>query len=76
MVRNIELHSERLVDIFTGKHTIFGRVSGGIGVVNRIGLSQTDDNDRCTHSIHTYVSFSFYCRPTDDVLIQQAYTLD
>ena len=32
--------------LFSGKHTIFGRVSGGIGVVNRIGLSQTDDNDR------------------------------
>jgi len=28
------------------KHTIFGRVSGGIKVVNRMGLVATDANDR------------------------------
>lgn len=29
-----------------GKHTIFGRISKGIGVVNRIGLVETDPGDR------------------------------
>ncbi|ESN94576.1 hypothetical protein HELRODRAFT_95757 [Helobdella robusta] len=29
-----------------GKHTIFGRLSKGIQVLNRIGLVETDDNDK------------------------------
>jgi cyclophilin family peptidyl-prolyl cis-trans isomerase len=29
-----------------GKHTIFGRVSSGIMIVNRIGLVPTDSKDR------------------------------
>lgn len=29
-----------------GKHTIFGRVSGGMGVVERMGRVQTDKSDR------------------------------
>lgn len=35
-------------DLFVraGKHTIFGRVCGGIGVVNRIGMVETDSSDR------------------------------
>jgi peptidyl-prolyl cis-trans isomerase-like 1 len=28
-----------------GKHTIFGRVSSGIGTIDRIGRVQTDAND-------------------------------
>ena len=32
--------------VFTGKHTIFGRICGGIDVVNRIGLIETDPGDR------------------------------
>ncbi|KAL5484232.1 hypothetical protein EMCRGX_G020693 [Ephydatia muelleri] len=42
-----------------GKHTIFGRVSSGMSCVNRIGLVETDTNDR----------------PTDDVAIQRAYPI-
>lgn len=29
-----------------GKHTIFGRVKAGMGVVRRLGLVQTDSEDR------------------------------
>lgn len=29
-----------------GKHAIFGRVQSGMGVVKRIGLVETDRNDR------------------------------
>jgi len=40
-----------------GKHTIFGRVSRGIQVVSRIGLVETDADDK----------------PLDDVKILKAY---
>ncbi|XP_054275399.1 peptidyl-prolyl cis-trans isomerase-like 1 [Macrosteles quadrilineatus] len=40
-----------------GKHAIFGRVHSGMSVVKRIGLVETDKNDR----------------PTDDVKIVRAY---
>eukprot|EP00123_Amoebidium_parasiticum_P006985 comp17797_c0_seq1/m.17868 comp17797_c0_seq1/g.17868 ORF comp17797_c0_seq1/g.17868 comp17797_c0_seq1/m.17868 type:complete len:167 (-) comp17797_c0_seq1:705-1205(-) len=43
-----------------GKHTIFGRVSTGLAVVNRIGLVETDSKDR----------------PIDDVKILRAYPWD
>ena len=39
-----------------GKHTIFGRVSGGMTVVQRMGLVETDQTDR----------------PVDDVKILKA----
>jgi len=39
-----------------GKHTIFGRVQSGMTVVNRIGMVETDSNDR----------------PVDDVKILKA----
>ncbi len=29
-----------------GKHSIFGRISGGMGSVRRLGLARTDSNDR------------------------------
>ena len=29
-----------------GKHTVFGRISGGMGVIKRLGLARTDANDR------------------------------
>ena len=29
-----------------GKHTIFGRVKGGMGVVRRLGMVKTDGEDR------------------------------
>eukprot|EP00128_Syssomonas_multiformis_P000030 Colp12_sorted_trinity150504_noHs@16341 len=34
-----------------GKHTIFGRVCEGLDAVNRIGLVETDSNDRPTHDV-------------------------
>lgn len=29
-----------------GKHTIFGRISSGMGTLRRMGLARTDSNDR------------------------------
>ena len=29
-----------------GKHTIFGRISAGMGVIKRLGLARTDNSDR------------------------------
>nr|XP_006128991.1 peptidyl-prolyl cis-trans isomerase-like 1 [Pelodiscus sinensis] len=40
-----------------GKHTIFGRVCQGIGMVNRVGMVETNAQDR----------------PADDVKILKAY---
>ena len=34
-----------------GKHTIFGRVCAGMGVVKRLGNVQTDANDRPTTAV-------------------------
>lgn len=34
-----------------GKHTIFGRVSSGMGVLKRMGAVATDKNDRPTSEI-------------------------
>lgn len=43
-----------------GKHTIFGRVCGGMGVIKRLGNVQTDATDR----------------PTTEVKILRARTID
>ena len=40
-----------------GKHAIFGRVSSGMTVINRMGMVETDSNDR----------------PVDDIKIVKAY---
>lgn len=34
-----------------GKHAIFGRISTGITVVQRIGLVETDSNDRLVDEV-------------------------
>jgi len=34
-----------------GKHTIFGRVASGMGVVKRMGMVGTDKNDRPVNEI-------------------------
>ena len=34
-----------------GKHTIFGRISAGMGVIKRLGNVQTDNRDRPTTSV-------------------------
>ena len=43
-----------------GKHTVFGRVCGGMGVVRRLGNVQTDATDR----------------PTTEVKILRAHTVE
>lgn len=35
-----------MLSFLAGKHTVFGRVSGGIEIVRRIGLVETDPSDR------------------------------
>ena len=43
----------KLLCIFiSGKHTIFGRVCGGIGVVEKMGMIETDSSDRCACGFH------------------------
>jgi peptidyl-prolyl cis-trans isomerase-like 1 len=37
-----------------GKHTIFGRIYSGMGVVQRMGLVQTDKDDRPVHPIKIF----------------------
>ena len=34
-----------------GKHTVFGRISSGMAVVQRLGLARTDANDRPIDSV-------------------------
>ncbi|XP_014674845.1 PREDICTED: peptidyl-prolyl cis-trans isomerase-like 1 isoform X2 [Priapulus caudatus] len=43
-----------------GKHAIFGRISQGIGVLNKMGLVETDQGDR----------------PLEDIVIVRAYPQD
>lgn len=42
-----------------GKHTIFGRIYSGMGVIQRMGMVETDDQDRPKHpiTIHTATPF-------------------
>lgn len=50
-----------------GKHTIFGRVCGGIDVVNRIGLIETDPGDRPIHDV--YILGGKKCKGNHDNII-------
>lgn len=34
-----------------GKHTIFGRIYSGMGTIKRIGMVETDKNDRPTEDV-------------------------
>jgi len=42
-----------------GKHTIFGRIYSGMGIIQRLGMVETDDADRPKHpiTIHTATPF-------------------
>lgn len=43
-----------------GKHTIFGRVSSGLDVIQKLGRVPTDSNDK----------------PTQNIIIKQAFIID
>jgi hypothetical protein len=62
-IHNQSLHAQFFLTLgptphLDGKHTIFGRVSSGMGVVKRIGNVQTDATDRPT----TQVKVGCCCR--------------
>lgn len=40
-----------------GKHTIFGRICAGIGVLKRMGIVETDSNDRPVEDIRVLRSY-------------------
>ena len=40
-----------------GKHAIFGRVCGGISVVQRMGMVETDNNDKPMEDIKIVKTF-------------------
>lgn len=40
-----------------GKHTIFGRICAGIGVLKRMGMVETDSNDRPVEDIRVLRSY-------------------
>lgn len=42
-----------------GKHTIFGRIYSGMGVVQRMGLVATDDDDRPKNNITIHKATAF-----------------
>ena len=41
-----------------GKHTIFGRISSGMTVVKRLGMVETDNNDRPKEDIQILKAFA------------------
>ncbi|KAI0807810.1 cyclophilin-like domain-containing protein [Fomes fomentarius] len=58
------------------KHTIFGRVSAGMRVVQRLGAVATDAQDRqvsrCVRRPYILKSLKYLCRPREDVKIYKA----
>ena len=42
-----------------GKHTIFGRVHSGMGVVQRMGMVATDSGDRPKNAITIHLATAF-----------------
>ena len=40
-----------------GKHAVFGRVSGGINVVQRMGMLATDNNDKPLEDVKIVKAF-------------------
>ena len=42
-----------------GKHTIFGRIYNGMGVIQRMGMVATDDEDRPKNAITIHSAKSF-----------------
>jgi peptidyl-prolyl cis-trans isomerase-like 1 len=46
-----------------GKHTIFGRIYSGMGVIQRMGLVATDDDDRPRNPITVHKATAFHGPP-------------
>lgn len=66
----------------TGKHTVFGRISEGMKVIQRMGLVPTGASDRYERApLKTmraptnplYGSRLRCCRPRDEIRIRRAY---
>ena len=49
-----------------GKHTIFGRIYSGMGVVQRMGLVATDKEDRPTSEVKIHRATALYGPPEFD----------
>lgn len=57
------------------KHTIFGRVSSGMRVVQRLGSVAVDAQDRFVHPLLLLTdmySWLYKCRPQEDIKIHKA----
>jgi hypothetical protein len=42
-----------------GKHTIFGRIYSGMGIIQRMGMVETDDQDKPKHPITIHKATPF-----------------
>lgn len=49
-----------------GKHTIFGRIYSGMGVIQRVGMVATDKEDKPTHPITIYKARPYRGIPPPD----------
>jgi len=47
-----------------GKHTIFGRIYSGMGVIQRMGLVGTDSDDRPKNAVKIHRAFATRGPPT------------
>ena len=53
-----------------GKHTIFGRIYSGMGVIQRMGMVATDDQDRPMNPITIHKATPFRGPPQDQQTLQ------
>lgn len=53
-----------------GKHTIFGRIYSGMGVIQRMGMVATDDQDRPMSPIVIHKAMPFRGPPQDQQMLQ------
>jgi cyclophilin family peptidyl-prolyl cis-trans isomerase len=76
------LVNSQSLPIATGKHTVFGRISEGMKVIQRMGLVPTGANDRCERlavasrwkrEALTDSGWTLHCRPRDEIRIRRAY---
>lgn len=55
-----------------GKHTIFGRIYSGMGIIQRMGMVQTNADDRPIQTIKIHISRPFRGPPPEGPLIKKA----